>query len=267
MKVSVMTFNLRTIAPKDPYAWEQRKHWAAEIIERYSPDLVGTQEAKPVMLEWLTERFRQTYDIYGVNRSLSKEAGETCAIFVKREAFAVRGKRSFMLSETPDAIGSFGWDAACERICSRVELADKTSGKPVLRFYNTHLDHRGELARKEGLKLVLQNIREEQSADRERLPAIVTGDFNATPDSGLFEVMNGFEPMTGCYDRWTEEEMRNCKTFHNYAGGEEGSPIDYIFAGAGLEFVSTSVIRDQTHGGYPSDHYPVLSVLKWGSVH
>lgn len=261
-EVSVMTFNLRVIVSKDPYSWEQRKQWVAAVIEDCKPDLIGTQEATIPMLDWLKERFQDVYEIYGVNRNESKQVGEYCAVFVKKASFSIRRKQSFMLSETPDKIGSKGWDAACERICSWVELAGADDDRPVMRLFNTHLDHKGKLARKEGLKLVLNKIREVNACDG-TLPSIVTGDFNDVPDSGLFDVVKEFDPVASCYDLFTEEEKRDSKTFHNYIGGVQGSPIDYILGYSGIEFVSTAIRRDRIDGGYPSDHYPVLSYVSW----
>ncbi len=119
---TVMSFNLRVIVPSDPFDWEDRKHWIAETIHTHMPDVIGTQEATIPMLEWLKDRFKESYDVYAVNRTDSTEVGEFCAVFVKKSSFTIGSKGSFMLSETPDIIGSMGWDAHCERICSWVEL-------------------------------------------------------------------------------------------------------------------------------------------------
>lgn len=261
-EVTVLTFNLRVIAAKDPYSWEQRKHWVAAVIDDCEPDLIGTQEATIPMLGWLKERYEGEYDIYGENRNKSKEVGEFCAVFVKKAEFSIVGKQSFMLSETPEIIGSKSWDSACERICSWVELADKEDGKPMLRLFNTHLDHKGAVARQEGLKLVLDKIRDvEQSTGK--IPTLITGDFNAKPDSGLFDVLEDYEAVASCYDLYTEEEKRHSRTFHDYKGGSEGGPIDYILGCSGIRFVSTAIRRERIGEGYPSDHYPVLSSVSW----
>ncbi|TNJ58063.1 endonuclease/exonuclease/phosphatase family protein [Paenibacillus hemerocallicola] len=262
--ITVMTFNLRVIAAKDPFDWEQRKYWIAAVIDDCKPDLIGTQEATIPMLGWLKERYEGEYDIYGENRNNSLEVGEFCAVFVKKAKFSVIRKQSFMLSETPEVIGSKSWDSACERICSWVELAGKEDGKPMLRLFNTHLDHKGTVARQEGLKLVLDKIRDVNQSGGP-LPSLVAGDFNAKPDSGLFDVLKDYESVASCYDLFTEEEKLHSRTFHDYNGGSEGSPIDYILGCAGIRFVSTAIRRDRIEDGYPSDHYPVLSSVSWES--
>ncbi|GIP34703.1 endonuclease/exonuclease/phosphatase family protein [Paenibacillus sp. J2TS4] len=259
--ITIMTFNLRVDVPADPFVWEQRKHWAAQMIEEQAPDLLGTQEANIPMLAWLTERFSPLYEVYGVNRIASEEWGEFSAVFVKRDKFSIVKKESFMLSETPEIIGSSGWDARCERICSWVELALANDTEPVWRFFNTHLDHVGRVARQEGLKLITARIKE---LNEERpLPFILTGDFNDVPENGLLNLIHEQLPMISCYDLLTEEEKQHSLTFHGYRGGTKGGPIDYILGSPDHPFLSTTIIRDQVEGGYPSDHYPVLSTLQF----
>lgn len=162
-KYTVMSFNLRVIVSSDPFTWEDRKHWIAEIIHTYLPDVIGTQEASIPMLKWLEDIFQETYEVYAVNRTVSTEVGEFSAIFVKKSSFTIGTSASFMLSETPDIIGSMGWDAHCERICSWVELIPTGKTEPVLRFFNTHLDHMGKLARKEGLRLIQRVIQSKEN--------------------------------------------------------------------------------------------------------
>ncbi|WP_226683190.1 endonuclease/exonuclease/phosphatase family protein [Sutcliffiella horikoshii] len=254
---TVMSFNLRVIVPSDPFNWDDRKHWIAETINAYTPDVIGTQEATIPMLEWLKDRFKESYEVYAVNRTVSTEVGEFSAVFVKKSRFTIGSKGSFMLSETPDIIGSMGWDAHCERICSWLELIPTGETQPVLRFFNTHLDHMGKLARKEGLKLIRDEIRSKDNT--KSLPVILTGDFNDVPDS---EPLAEVSSMESCYSCFTAEEKERSLTFHAFEGGIKGDPIDYIFGTNGVEFLTVRIIRDSTDGGYPSDHYPVLAKVK-----
>lgn len=262
-EIKVMTFNLRVAVPSDPYVWDQRKHWVAQIIEEHTPDLLGTQEATLPMLAWLTERLSPTHEVYGVNRVASDKVGEFSAVFIKKDKFSITNKESFMLSETPEIIGSMGWDARCERICSWVELSLGNDTEPVLRFFNTHLDHAGKIARQEGLKLTVSKIKELN--EQRPLPFIITGDFNDVPESGLLESATSQIPMTSCYDHLTEMETKHTLTFHGYFGGSEGRPIDYILSSSEGRFLSTSIIRNQIENGFPSDHYPVLSTLQFSN--
>lgn len=255
----IMTFNLRVDVSTDPFVWEDRKDWIVQTIEKYQPDCIGTQEANIPMLAWLEYRLQESYEVYGVNRTTSTEVGEFSAIFVKSSIFTIGKKGSFMLSETPDVTGSMGWDAHCARICSWVELIPLCEVKPVLRFFNTHLDHMGEQARIEGLKLIQDVIKEKDGENP--LPVLLTGDFNDGPDS---ETLKAVADMESCYAEKTEEEQKNTLTFHAYHGGAAGTPIDYIFADKGARLSATSIIRDSFDGGFPSDHYPVMADVKVG---
>ncbi|GLD92895.1 hypothetical protein PINS_up001474 [Pythium insidiosum] len=48
--LKVMSFNLRTTLARDPCpggCWEQRKWRTKQLLDRYQPDLIGTQEGAP----------------------------------------------------------------------------------------------------------------------------------------------------------------------------------------------------------------------------
>lgn len=76
------------------------------------------------------------------------------------------------------------------------------------------------------------------------------------------EALREISSMKSCYSSFSPEEINNSLTFHDYEGGKEGAPIDYIFSSHGADILSTSLIRDRIEGGFPSDHYPVLATIK-----
>lgn len=255
--IKVMTFNVRIDNNEDPYQWSDRKKWIAQIIEKYSPDVIGTQELKPHMLDELKEYLADTYLIYGEPRSEGKDT-EIAAVFAKKAHFIFKEKASFMVSETPDVWASKGWDGALARMCSWVELASKETDTSFFRFFNTHLDHKGELARKEGCKVIIEQI--EQLNQQHKLPFVLTGDFNAQPEMNLISPLLEDEALSNSYkDLLKSEDPNQLSTFNRYTGYTEGAPIDYIFASESLLLHNTQIIRDTVEGGYPSDHYPVMS--------
>ena len=71
-----------------------------------------------------------------------------------------------------------GWDAACYRTATWALMKDKRNGRNFY-FVNTHLDHVGVVARKNGLQLVVDRI---AAMNPEGYPMVLTGDFNMTPD-------------------------------------------------------------------------------------
>lgn len=172
-----MTFNVRLDAPSDSANnWKYRKDNVCQMITYYQPDLLGMQEVRHNQMEDLKQGLPQ-YTALGVGRDDGKEAGEYCPIFFNSHRFTLVEYGNFSLSEQPETIGIKGWDASYNRITTWAILQEKSNGKKLV-FFNTHLDNDGETARKEGVQLILNKIKEIAP----HMPAIITGDFNCTPD-------------------------------------------------------------------------------------
>src|SRR5690606_27105168 len=93
------------------------------------------------------------YARIGVGREDGKNGGEFSSIYYKKERFKLLDHATFWLSETPET-PSKGWDAALNRICSWGKFRDKVSKRDFF-YFNLHMDHRGEEARKNSTLLVL----------------------------------------------------------------------------------------------------------------
>ena len=119
------------------------------------------------------------YNHIGIGRD-GVGKGEASAIFYDKSRFKVTNEQTFWLSETPEKI-SKGWDAAYIRICTYALFKDKKT-KRTFWVFNTHLDNSGELARKNGINLILAKMKE---VNKKNYPVILMGDFNAEPDSQL----------------------------------------------------------------------------------
>lgn len=258
--VNVMSFNIRMDTSSDgDNQWSNRKDYAGELIRFYQAHLVGAQEVLHHQLTDLLERL-PGYDYVGVGREDGKTKGEYAPIFYCKERFRVIKHGDFWLAEDMNAVGVKGWDAACERVATWAIFHDKNTGKKFF-MLNTHLDHIGKVARHEGAALVLKQV--EKLA--EGLPAIVTGDFNATPDDAPIQVLTNREnkrhlehtrPLSGLIygPEWT---------FHNYGRipFESRNWIDYIFVKGDFEVSRHGVLTDTKGELYPSDHYPILCTL------
>ncbi|ANY74986.1 endonuclease [Paenibacillus ihbetae] len=255
MNVITMTFNLRVNVDSDgSNAWPHRKHRAAAVIAEASPDLFGTQEGSGAMLRDLDEALPE-YGRIGTGRmGQGDRDGEHCAIYYKQADFSILREGQFWLSETPEKPGSLGWDGSYPRICTwGLFQSTKDTG---VRFYvvNTHFDHMGAVARQESAKLILDHI--QRLTKEASLPVILMGDLNAGPGETEIEILR--EALQDAYELLGEPAGR---TFHDFKGGLEGEPIDYIFTTRGVEMVETIIYRDTYDGAYPSDHYPVS--MKW----
>jgi endonuclease/exonuclease/phosphatase family metal-dependent hydrolase len=64
------------------------------------------------------------------------------------------------------------------------EFKDKVTGR-IFYLFNTHFDHKGEVARRESANLLLQRLQTIAG----KIPVIVTGDFNSSPESELYRII------------------------------------------------------------------------------
>ncbi|MDR1681734.1 MAG: endonuclease/exonuclease/phosphatase family protein [Prevotellaceae bacterium] len=249
----VMTFNVRYDNPDDSLnSWPYRKDAAAEIIREYDVDVLGTQEVLHHQLNDLKDRL-PGYDAIGVGRADGKEAGEYSAIFYKQDKFDEELSGWFWLSETPEVAGSKGWDAACERIATWAVLKEKHSHKRLF-FINTHLDHVGQTARREGAKLLLDRV----AALSDGLPVVITGDFNASPESDVIQqVLTGGIFFDTRLLATPAPEING--TFHGFGAipVERRPIIDYIFVTGHVAVNAYTVVPEKREAVYLSDHRPV----------
>ncbi|GHT51998.1 endonuclease [Bacteroidia bacterium] len=260
MELNVMSFNIRYDEPRDSLNnWQYRKDIAAQTVMLYDADIVGTQEVLNSQLNDLTQRLPE-YGSIGVGRSDGKTDGEYSAILYKKTRLEAIEQGTFWLSETPEVAGSKGWDGACERIATWAILQDVRTKQQVFAI-NTHLDHVGTVARQKGVALLL-----ERAAQLSRgLPVIVTGDFNATPESDVIQhVLNPANPLLLVHTRDVADEKSGTEwTFHGFGKVplERRPFIDYIFVSSDFKVFKHTVIEAEVKGVFISDHSVVTAKI------
>ena len=158
---------------------------------------------------------------------------------------------TFWLSETPEK-PSMGWDAACYRTATWALMKCKKTGNKFY-FVNTHLDHVGVDARRNGLKLIVDRI---SQINPEGYPMVLTGDFNMSPESpelaGLDAVMSS--------TRKVAEKTDNHDTYNGWGRGS--GIIDYIYiSGFGSCPEYETVVARYADRKFVSDHYPITATL------
>jgi endonuclease/exonuclease/phosphatase family metal-dependent hydrolase len=258
--VNVMSFNVRYDNPGDSLnSWQYRKDVAAQIIKDQNIDILGAQEVLINQMNDLRERLPEFVSV-GVGRVDGKEEGEFSALFYNKNRFTEVESGYFWLSETPEVAGSKGWDGACERVATWAKLKDKASGKEVFAM-NTHLDHVGKVARQEGVTLLLQRATELAKGT----PVILTGDFNARPESDVIKHVTSLETQGHLIDsRIVAKEVLGLEgTFHDFGRYDldvEGR-IDYIFVSDGVTVNKYESIPAKLNGIYLSDHTPIVAHL------
>lgn len=246
MSVNVLCYG------RDERFWEKRIPLVCEIIRKNAPDSFGVQEAHIGWMTALKENLPE-YDYVGVGRDDGKEGGEFSAVFYKKDRFTASDSGNFWISETPD-IPSKGWDAACIRIATYVKLTDKESGEAYVHF-NTHLDHVGDTARIEGVKMI-----KEKAASFGGVPVVCTGDFNVTQGSECYNTMVSGNMADS---RLLAPETDDSLTYHGFDPENIKQIIDFVFVDRDtVKPLKFKVIDEKVNGEYYSDHYAVYADIE-----
>lgn len=252
--LKVMSFNIRMsgMPQQDGVnAWEHRKEAVVRMVNDQRPDLLGVQEMLPDQKKYLQKELQQ-YKLIGVGRDDGKEEGECMGIFFNPNRFHLIGQKTLWLSETPDVV-SKGWDAACMRTVTFVELKDMQTGREIC-YLNTHLDHVGQQARLESVNLLMKLMRELAPDDA---VVVLGGDMNAEPEDPIFEPLMGSELKSA---RETAIQTDKVKSYNAFGKGTP-SCIDQLYYFNSKALIFKTLTRDY-EVPYLSDHYPVIGIFE-----
>lgn len=259
----VMTFNLRHDFSVDtPNHWSARKAWAAQLICSNHPDILGTQELTVAQLHDL-QKLLPKYAAFGVARKDGKDRGEFCSLFYHKGKYTLLQNATFWLSPTPEDTGSVGWDAALPRIVTWGKFREIRSGQTFFVF-NTHFDHKGEMARDSSAVLLMRKVTEIAA----EAPAFITGDFNATPESNTLRLLTtnakrGYKVINPLL--LTTNMLNPVWTFDGFGSTpvQSRERIDYIFSFDPVKMIDYRHIDQRKKGLYASDHLPVVADFAW----
>ncbi len=292
--INVGTYNIRLSLGdrKTPNAWELRKHDLVALIRKMNLDAFGMQEVRPDQAEFLREQLPE-YIFVGEHRGADRKSDEASPVFYRKSRFEALKSGTFWLSETPDVPGVKGWGAACPRVCSWMWLKDRETGKTFC-FANTHTDHVSALARKEGMLLVIERMKQFGAG----APIIFTGDHNcreneepaqavtnildnalyvsATPPEGSWRTFSGWNYREKEYS--AVDAMKLPVTLRNarkgspdaekkdgkYVWEDCGPRIDYIYVSRDVKVKSIKTWNETRPGTklYHSDHFPVTAQIE-----
>ena len=251
--LKVMSYNIRLGTAKDgTNSWEYRYPATALMLKDQMPDVFGVQEAFDFQVKFIEENFKD-YDCVGVGRDNGKSEGEHMSIFWNKKNVKMLKWGTFWLSETPEK-PSKGWDAKCKRTATWALMKDKKTGKHFY-YVNTHLDHRGSEARRQGLNLIVSRIDE---INQKGYPMVLTGDFNMKPDDAA---LTGLEQRMQSA-RKIAPKTDNHATLNLWGKGKADMVIDYIYV-SGFSACPEYHTVNEKYGQwkYISDHYPVYAKL------
>lgn len=261
---------------KSGNGWDDRKGLIFDLINFAAFDVFGAQEVRYGQLNDLVKALPD-YAYIGVGRDDGKTKGEFCPVFYRRERFKLLDSGTFWLSATPETV-SRGWDGGCNRVCSWGYFQDRAT-KAKFYFLNTHLDHKGPMAKTKGAELIVKFIEEHCKG----VQVIVTGDMNVYQDSEWYNIFakSGYLKDTFNAARYRFAPSGTFSTFTptRYSTNR----IDHIFVSENVEVSSYGVLTlhywraSEDENAYEtrlpaniekravhllSDHYPVQVKLR-----
>src|SRR5690606_11916765 len=216
--------------------------------------VVGAQEALDHQVKQLMEDMHG-FAWVGVGRTDGKTGGEYSPILYRTDRLELLDDGTFWLSPTPDE-PSKGWDAALPRIATWARFRDRAGGGEFLAV-NTHFDHVGEEARTQSARLIVERVKAMQGD----LPVIITGDFNAQPDSDAYRTMA--EAFRDARDVSTTGHFGPDGTFGTFTPRPQPARrIDYIFVNDRVEVLREATLAEHWDGRHASDHWPVFAEVR-----
>ena len=251
-KIRIVTWNLR-------YSWDgdginsfiHRVGMISDKILSEKPDIIAFQEVTEAIYK-VIKQIMCGYTFVGHFRDKDYK-GEGLFVAIRNESIDLLGTETIWLSPTPYISGSiFECQSPCPRLCAMVQIRHKESER-LMRVYNIHLDHISNEARVLGMNCAFKFI--EQYNAKLKLPCVILGDFNATPESSLIKMCNdysGIEDITKAIP----------VTFHGF--GKKEIKIDYIYMSDELsEYVNNvTAWKDEKDGIFLSDHYPICAEIE-----
>jgi endonuclease/exonuclease/phosphatase family metal-dependent hydrolase len=248
--------------------WRNRAALNVATIKRYAPDVIGLQESQHGNLATYRRRLPGYAQIRGP-RYGNAFPYDSNAILYDPENLRPVDTGGFWLSETPEK-HSKSWGTRVARSATWALLALTNTDLSILHL-NTHLDHISAPARREGSKLVVAKIADLSDLTGDAPAVILTGDFNARPDSATHKNLTA-SGFVDTYLAAGNEDDQSANTFHAFQGTSyrDKHPargprrIDWILLQDPRERLSTeshTIIRDaeEEAGLYPSDHYPIVA--------
>jgi endonuclease/exonuclease/phosphatase family metal-dependent hydrolase len=256
--LKIMSYNIRVDLKADgDNDWSHRNDFFTSQIQFYEPDVFGIQEAAPNQVNDIANRLPQ-YSFVGIGRE-GVGKGESSNIFYNKKRLKMLLNDTFWLSETPSEI-SLGWDAAYKRVCTYALFKDVKT-KQLFWVFNTHLDHVGEQAKINGIKLILSKIKE---VNNKNYQVIFTGDLNSEPDSDAIFLLKKEMKDTRAISK--TQPFGPSGTFNGFKHNESVTRLlDYIFISkdASFKVEKFAVLSDSKDLRYPSDHLPVYIELSY----
>jgi len=236
--VSVMSFNIRMGTANDgDNSWPLRNHLVFDLINSYSADFVGLQEALNFQLLEILDN-APDYSYIGVGRDDGDTRGEYSAILYKSNRYVVvesgtyvfsfysyrlTNNPSFWFCDTPTVPGCTSYGNSIPRISTWGRFVDRETNDNFY-LYNCHLDHESVASRELSVQQMLDDIAVRVPSGT---PVFLSGDFNTGENTNpiLNLKNNGFvDTFRVIYPNAT-----NVGTFNGFTGATAGLIFFFLF--------------------------------------
>lgn len=255
-----ITINIRTSVKKDSInRWENRKDLLLDYLKCDSFGIICMQEATMLQMKFFKENLIG-YEYVGSKYNVVR-GEEYLPIFYNNNEFDYLDDGTFWLSETPDSVGSKGWDATIVRRVTWVKFKSKHTDKELI-VANTHLDHKGPISRVFSIKLIKKRM-VDIAGD---LPIIICGDMNSEQGSQTYYAALNDDFIM--YDAYQIAKRRNGVVYTYHAFGRQSEVkrkmVDYIFVSKDIIVNEIDIpVEFPINNIYLTDHNPVIANLSF----
>ena len=251
-QTKIMTYNIRYSTPNDgDNYWELRKDEVVKLLNFYTPDFIGLQEAMPSQLNFIKKNL-DGYNYIGHGRDGLNTISEGIPIFYNRSKYKLVEENVFWLSETPEKV-SKGWDAALNRIVVHGVFKNLITKKTV-NIINTHFYHIGKLSQLKSAELLMDYLKNNNLTDQR---IVLMGDFNCIPSESPIKLIEN--ELKSSYPRKGISSHGPFGTFNGFDTNKVVTKkIDYIFTKNIIVKKFRCIDDRRKNNLYPSDHFPVM---------
>ncbi|KAF9766182.1 hypothetical protein IL306_001428 [Fusarium sp. DS 682] len=273
--VRLITYNIR-LAPKKPQRGEElwpvrRPRLSAQINYETSgrpESIICMQEATYPQIQDIQQDLGSEWDYYGIGRK-GGQRDEFSPIFYRPSIWNIEEKQTYWLSNTPEKVGSKGWDAAFPRIVTIARFQHATTGNRIV-YMCTHFDHKGRKARANSAKQLTDLAEAWSIIDGEPIPVFIGGDLNSSPSGAAYKhlakTMNDVKNLVPQGKRYGHSSF----TYTGFTvSPRDDMDLDHIFVHnpTGIEFKAFAVLNSLYEDGvFISDHRPVVVDVRLNQV-
>ncbi len=250
-KLKILDYNIRCADDGENRMIADRAPRLEAVIRKYEPDVIGLQEATPQWIEYLQDHLCDTYRMVYLYRN--ENSREATPILWKKDTLINRREGHFWLSDFPE-VSTKSYGTRHYRICNWIRFRVKGTDEEFF-FVNTHMG--GGHASACSSKLIMQKM--EHRGAFTQYPALLTGDFNASPEgphakSDCYKILNESGKFRDLNDAlgFNHESTVNGYNDPDYAYDRI---IDYVFyTPFKLKPLTYKVLNEEYFGGWVSDH-------------